>query len=488
MLTRIEIDGFKSFTNFSMEFSPLTIIAGLNASGKSNLFDALHLLSLLAEKPLAEAFNEVQRGSNLELFTQYADGRYAEEMRFAVEMNSSVTHKINKTFGIVDGCQFRYELHIKRAVSDKRDFLVVAHELLAPSKINLDKVRLFVKKQLNDDGYYSEKLSGFPLVYLDSETGRVVINARRQSEVSEDWEWSLTHIRASFQDTKTSLNWTGEDNRFLSLDLIRNEIRTWKLLNLDPKKLPITSPTQSFGLPGTLNPAADNLAGVLWRLEKTDPYLLKRIAQRLTSLVPGIKEIVVKHDDYYNQYRVFVLTTNEQRFPLHLLSEGTLRMLALCTLAYDDQQHGVLGLEEPENGVHPGLLKRVAELLRDLSANEPPEEGQEPWPLRQVIVNTHSPGLIKACLEAAAGQEGGISKSGLSVWFSQLVGRSATENGKRVMRRVTDMLPVVLPEGGVLPDDSAKRVALAQLVSFLESANPDDLLGTLGLQEVADAL
>ena len=50
MLTRIEIDGFKSFTNFSMEFSPLTIIAGLNASGKSNLFvnPGIHLVKLIA--------------------------------------------------------------------------------------------------------------------------------------------------------------------------------------------------------------------------------------------------------------------------------------------------------------------------------------------------------------------------------------------------------------------------------------------------------
>lgn len=53
MLTRIEIDGFKSFTNFSMDFSPLTVIAGLNASGKSNLFDALHLLAADTLLPIA---------------------------------------------------------------------------------------------------------------------------------------------------------------------------------------------------------------------------------------------------------------------------------------------------------------------------------------------------------------------------------------------------------------------------------------------------
>ncbi|WP_288331478.1 AAA family ATPase, partial [uncultured Alistipes sp.] len=56
MITKIEIDGFKSFRKFSMTFSPFTVIAGINASGKSNLFDALELLSRLADNDLKESF------------------------------------------------------------------------------------------------------------------------------------------------------------------------------------------------------------------------------------------------------------------------------------------------------------------------------------------------------------------------------------------------------------------------------------------------
>jgi len=83
MITKIEIDGFKTFRKFEMEFSPLTVIAGTNASGKSNLFDALKLLSRLAETDLKTAFSE-QRGEALELFTQYGGDSYATEMEFAV--------------------------------------------------------------------------------------------------------------------------------------------------------------------------------------------------------------------------------------------------------------------------------------------------------------------------------------------------------------------------------------------------------------------
>ena len=63
MITRIKINGFKSFQNFEMTFTPLTIVAGVNASGKSNLFDALQLLSRLAEADLKTAFSE-QRGKH----------------------------------------------------------------------------------------------------------------------------------------------------------------------------------------------------------------------------------------------------------------------------------------------------------------------------------------------------------------------------------------------------------------------------------------
>lgn len=86
MITYLKINGFKSFHNFEMEFTPFTVIAGANASGKSNLFDALSLLSRLAEVDnLKKAFNE-QRGEFIELFTQYGDDNFASEMSFVVDM------------------------------------------------------------------------------------------------------------------------------------------------------------------------------------------------------------------------------------------------------------------------------------------------------------------------------------------------------------------------------------------------------------------
>ena len=47
MITQIEIDGFKTFLDFKVELAPFQVLVGANAAGKSNLFDAFHLPSVI---------------------------------------------------------------------------------------------------------------------------------------------------------------------------------------------------------------------------------------------------------------------------------------------------------------------------------------------------------------------------------------------------------------------------------------------------------
>jgi predicted ATPase len=84
MLTRIEIDGFKTFEYFSLDLRPLTAIVGPNASGKANLFDALRFLSLLAQYDIRTAMQGL-RGEPEELFRQTPRGM-TDCMSFAIEV------------------------------------------------------------------------------------------------------------------------------------------------------------------------------------------------------------------------------------------------------------------------------------------------------------------------------------------------------------------------------------------------------------------
>ena len=119
MITRIEIDGFKTFRNFVMEFSPLTVVAGANASGKSNLFDALKLLSRLSTLDLRNAFND-QRGEPLEQFTIFSNTETANRISFSVEL--LVDKRIKDNWGgeaTLKYTRLRYELIIRRERSNK---------------------------------------------------------------------------------------------------------------------------------------------------------------------------------------------------------------------------------------------------------------------------------------------------------------------------------------------------------------------------------
>ena len=142
MITSIKINGFKSFQNFEMTFTPLTVVAGVNASGKSNLFDALQLLSRLAGMDLKTAFSSSgQRGNPSELFTQYGENWYAPEMDFTVEM--LVNRKVKDNWGAeaeLNNTRLRYRLTIARKPNELGiDDLVVKHENLEKIKYENDQ-------------------------------------------------------------------------------------------------------------------------------------------------------------------------------------------------------------------------------------------------------------------------------------------------------------------------------------------------------------
>src|SRR5271168_2425842 len=100
MLTRIEIDGFKTFEGFGLDLKPLTAIVGPNASGKSNLFDALRFLSLLAQFDIRTAMQDL-RGQPEELFRQTSVGT-SDQITFAIEvlLNRTGTDAFGTTYEI----------------------------------------------------------------------------------------------------------------------------------------------------------------------------------------------------------------------------------------------------------------------------------------------------------------------------------------------------------------------------------------------------
>ena len=132
------------------------------------------------------------------------------------------------------------------------------------------------------------------------------------------------------------------------------------------------------------DPYGRNLAETLYRIERSSPDVFERIVKATRSVVglPSKIETRESEDRFF-----FVQYEPGLQYPVHQMgiSSGTLRMLALMTALYGDPEPNLMGIEEPENYVHPTAISSFVDHLKDARERA------------QFMVTTHSP-LLLDCL------------------------------------------------------------------------------------------
>ena len=459
MITRIELDGFKTFQDFSLDLSPLQVIVGANGVGKSNLFDALQLLGRLADADLRTAFQGM-RGEAGELFTIRPDGGSADRMRLAVEV--LVNRCVQDDWGAREELTYprmRYELAIARR-KDKLglDRFAVEHELLVP--IPRHKDRWTKSYGLKTGGSWIPAMTGgraSPFISTQENEGRATLVLHQdgysagRAVVAEEVERTLL----------SGIRNTG----FPHVLAVAEEMRTWRFLQLKPEVLRQPS---AMTAPATMAADGKHLPNVLARMSVTDPMLLADVSTDLANRVPGILGVEVEEDRLRERNIVWLTSSDRKRFPSRVLSDGTLRMLALVTLRHDPEHEGLLCIEEPETSVHPSRLKSLTQLLQDL-ATDFSDADEAGLPLRQVLCNTHSPVFIS--------QPDILSH----VLFAHMATRIVPDK-KVEPQRVTRIVPVVPdPVQPPLPiPEEVRSYTLSQVRDYLESADLGEARRQLG--------
>jgi predicted ATPase len=169
------------------------------------------------------------------------------------------------------------------------------------------------------------------------------------------------------------------------LDQIRHWLNRIKVYSLD---------AQVIAYPTTLTPYialgedGNHLAGVMDQLRDQDEELFERLNQALGQWIPEFDRILFETPE--QGQRAFLLRTRNghHKIPAKELSQGTLLAIAMLVIAYSPNSPPVIGLEEPDRGIHPRLLRDVQDALYRLAY---PENYGEDRPPVQVIATTHSP-------------------------------------------------------------------------------------------------
>lgn len=401
MLTRLKVHGFKNLVDVDVRFGPFNCIAGLNGVGKSNLFDAICFLSSVANGSLLEAALSVRsdnaKEGDIRSIFHKAGERHVSTMRFEVEMivPESAVDDLGQN-AIATATHLRYILRVglrQKGRLGSEDTLEILEESLTHFNQEDSKQNLFFK--------HSEKWR------------KSVVHATRRSapfistEPSDNGSNICVHLDKGtggkirrFTNLPRTVLSVGEGSETPTILCARRELQSWKLLQLEPSALrkpdnfnaPVHIDVDGAHLPATLFNLAHHEATKL-NLDRDGIY--QNISNRVAEIAKEIRSVWVDKDEKRQVLSLMAKFADGNNYPARSLSDGTLRFLALAILELDldPQAGGVLCLEEPENGIHPARVQAMIELLGDIAADveEPKDETN---PLRQIIINTHSPIVV----------------------------------------------------------------------------------------------
>ncbi len=411
MITRLQIDGFKNLVKTDIRFGPFTCIAGTNAVGKSNLFDAIRFLSDLTSKTLVDAASLVRNGSRIRDLFHRIENTYADRMSFSVEMiipEEGIDDLGQSAEATITTVKYRLEIAYRdNNALGTHGILEIIHEELAP---------IPQREAYKNISFYPD-LSGLSqkeqnAVKRKEKAWKNSVIKRRRSAmfISTEGEGEDRKInfhqdggssgkpagRKASQLPRTILSTANALENPTAL-IVKNEMQSWKMLQLEPNAL--RSPDDFRTVAGaSLGTNGSHLPATLYRLQNDGdsgyPDICQHLANRLYELIDDVAYIDIDKDDKRELLTLMLRTRDNTTLPARALSDGTLRFLGLAILELDARSGSVICLEEPENGIHPEKISAILRLLQDIATDINYEVGDDN-PLRQVITNTHSPLVVQ---------------------------------------------------------------------------------------------
>ena len=383
MLKRIKIQGYKSLDNVDVQLKPLSVLFGPNAAGKSNFLDAIQLLSRIAtSKTLREAFEPPYRGKPLESFSLCGssglnDLLQKENAKFSIEadieLSDGVVQSVNRHIlemrkGVPgDGANGDKDKKVKQSAIVREKNLRYRVEMEILPKSGILRVSDESLSALTNRGEVVKSRDPF---FSKAEDNKFHVRMEGQSRPTY-YERYLDH---------TILSQPSYPPHYPHIVAAREELSRCNFFYFEPReRMRASNPVKEVRHIGLMG---EELATFLNTLKSIDLPQFKAVEKALHMIVPSVTGIDVNVNSL-GEVDLWLIEGNLP-LPARVVSEGTLRVLGLLALSGAKDPPALIGLEEPENGIHPRRIRDVAELLKTRS-----ESGDS-----QMIVTTHSPVLL----------------------------------------------------------------------------------------------
>ncbi len=405
MIKRVHIKGYKSLVDMEVSLQPLSVLFGPNAAGKSNFLDALQLLSRIAtSRTLSDAFAPPYRGKPLESFTFGPDGVKGllsqESVSFEIEVDVELSQ------ATIDAVDRQVRETTSEATVRAARSIPMGQSLVSQRYLRYG-VAIEMLPQTGAIRVSSEYLAAIsPDGLLKTDIDLFLETKHDHLEGSDIFPSSLLRPRrASYSVMSSPIN----AELLPHLAAMREELASWQFYYFEPREhMRASTPVKEVYHVGLMG---EELAAYLNTLRLTDEKQFRAVVSALRMIIPSVSDISVRVNDVGEVDLGIV--QDGVLIPARVISEGTLRVLGLLTLAGAKYPPAVIGIEEPENGVHPGRLKLIAEFLRTRV-----ETGRS-----QVIVTTHSallPDMIPdEYLFVCSRKEGKTSITPLASWLPE---------------------------------------------------------------------
>jgi predicted ATPase len=394
MITRVEVDGFKSLNDFSLDLHPgLNILVGPNGSGKTNVILFFEFLSYLVSEDLYNAVTKA--GGAGSIFRKQGEREYSPYIKASVDGCKKVEREY-----------IRYQYEFVIGISFDKDYLYfrsqtyrakVESSFTTGGSPDWD----LVVTQTGSEGSNRSTteletidIAKFKPRFIPEEEKSLEKIIKLSNDYLKDHNTSTISIfQAAFS--------FGQDKNFYAIQ----DFRSGETFNIVPSK--VKQPEDSANPPG-IKKDGSGLANTLYAMKKTrqsnsyyfysfyiagihDHRFSKETLDKIIANVKlansSIETIDVSNDPFNNQLLVKVYIKSEKDvmvLPLSAMSDGTIKWITLITAILTSRE--IFSIEEPENFLHPWMQSEIVNIMRN-TFNDKSEQAF-------ILMTTHSETLL----------------------------------------------------------------------------------------------